>query len=59
MKLQNRKTGFVTDWVIDRNTFQTADGSIKYRSIAELCQDWEDCKELKDYHAWCARIKVR
>lgn len=31
MKLRNKKTGFVTNWCIDKDVIRTCDGSIKFR----------------------------
>lgn len=51
MKLRNKRTGFVTDWCIDKDIIRTCDGSIKYHSLAELYKDWEDYEGPKVY--WC------
>ena len=50
MKLRNKKTGFVTNWCIDKDIFRTCDGSIRYNSLAELNEEWEDYEEPKEYY---------
>lgn len=45
MKLRNKITGFVTNWCIDKDVIRTCDGSIKYNSLAELNEEWEDYNE--------------
>lgn len=52
MKLQNKKTGYVDNWCIDKDVIRTCDGSIVYNSIAELIADWEDYEEPKEKYHW-------
>ena len=51
MKLKNKKTGFVTNWCIDKDIIRTCDGSIKYNSLVELNAEWEDYEEPKTHWA--------
>lgn len=47
MKLRNKKTGKIDNIVILTNS----DGVVKYDSLAELNEEWEDYEEPKEY--WC------
>ena len=49
MKLQNKKTGEIANWCIDKDVIRTCDGSIVYNSLAELEREWEDVEEPKEY----------
>ena len=56
MKLRNKKTGEIMDDVQYRN-YSLSDGfgfrmngkEWEYHSLAELCEEWEDYEEPKDY----------
>lgn len=51
MKLRNKKTGYTTNWCIDKDVIRTCDGSIVYNSLSELTEEWEDApEEPKKYY---------
>lgn len=51
MKLQNKKTGQVGNFIINKDHFECVDLDYvpEYRNIAELNAEWEDYKEPKEY----------
>ncbi len=60
MKLQNKKTGYVDNWCIDKDVIRTCDGSIVYNSLAELNKDWKDYEEPEGYWYYdttCCRVE--
>lgn len=52
MKLKNKKTGEIKDtekWVFSVTDKGILFGDTVYNSLAELCEEWEDYKEPKEY----------
>lgn len=54
MKLRNKKTGEIRDFIINKDKIQTASAIVcwEYNSLAELTAEWEDYEELKELGYW-------
>ena len=51
MKLKNKQTGEIIDKWPDDFVVNSGSQIYNYNSLAELCDDWEDYEEPKEY--WC------
>lgn len=51
MKLQNKKTGQLGNFIINKDHFECVDLDYvpEYRNLAELTEEWEDYEEPKEY----------
>lgn len=51
MKLRNKKTGQVGNFIINKDHFECVDLEYvpEYRNLAELNEEWEDYEEPKEY----------
>ena len=55
MKLKNKQTGEIIDKWPDDFVVNSGSQIYNYNSLAELCEEWEDYKEPKEY--WRISIK--
>lgn len=54
MKLRNKKTGQLGNFIINKDHFECVDLDYvpEYRNLAELNEEWEDVQEVKDNDYW-------
>ena len=54
MKLRNKKTGVIRDFIINKDKVQTTSAidCWEYDSLAELNEEWEDYEESKQKEYW-------